>query len=47
MGHLGLVTHAVKKKMKLNLDLILDTNQFQLIDVLNVKGKTVKLRRLM
>ena len=33
--------------MKLNLDLILDTNQFQMIDVLNVKGKTVKLRRLM
>lgn len=31
--------------MKLNLDLILDTNQFRLIDVLNVKGKPVKLRR--
>ena len=31
--------------MKLNLDLILDTNQFQLIDILNMKGRTIKLKR--
>ena len=31
--------------MELNLDLILYTNQFQLIDVLNVKGKTSKLSK--